>query len=732
MPFPKPVRTPNFAHASSTRLFGIGFISILGQVILLRELSVAYYGVELIYTLAIGIWLIFNGLGTIIGRSGKHPSSSWTHFLFLMLSIAIPAGIVFIRAIRVIFYGTPGAYLPLHVQITAMAASLLPFGLLLGLLFRWTARTYIKEGKSLAAAYAIESMGGIAGGLCSTLFLKFGLQNFVIGLLCALTAAVLAVPVAKLNGGRLLRSAASVTAGLWILCLWNASFLDHFMTSWTHPDLITTRDTPYSRITVSRLEDQVTVFENDTLLFDSEGLQVEEFVHLSALQHANPESVLVLGGGVEGILAEVQPHSAEIVDYVELNPVLLDIARRQLPRKFRDALQAANVRIIIGDPRTYLKKASSYDLILVGMPEPSSGQTNRFYTLEFFRQCAERLNPGGILTFRLPGAENFMSPQRIHRMASIFLAAKSAFPEVLVVPGNNHIFLCSANPLTIDPDVLASRMQERNINSRIVSPAYLRYLFTNNRFIETANALKSAEAPVNTDSRPISFQYTLMIWLSKFIPSLNQWDFPAFHAANNRTLYPAGFIIFVISAALLFRTSWKTRRAALAGIAGFMGMVLETILLLRFQIKNGVLFQDVGILLTSFMVGLVLGAATIGKRGRPLSRWTGTGIIAGFFLLSLFLGSVLHFDRSASLPVTFLLLLLSGFLVAATFVYAGLKEPGDQEHSVAPLFSADLIGGGMGSILASLVMVPAAGLSLSVFLLIPLSVLSLLLVLRSG
>ncbi len=729
---PIAARAPNFVHAPSTRLFGIGFISILGQVILLRELSVAYYGVELIYTLAIGIWLIFNGLGTIIGRSGKNPSSNWTHFLFLILSVAIPAGIVFIRSIRIIFYGTPGAYLPLHIQITAMTASLLPFGLLLGLLFRWTARTYIKEGKSLAAAYAVESMGGIAGGLCSTLFLKFGLQNFVIGLLCALTAAVLGFPAAKVNGGRLLRSAASVTAGLWVFCLWNASFLDNSMTSWTHPNLIATRDTPYSRITVSRLEDQVTVFENDTLLFDSEGLQADEFVHLSALQHANPESVLVLGGGVEGILAEVRPHTAGTVDYVELNPVLLDIVLMQLPQELRQPFEAANVRIIIGDPRTYLKEAPSYDLILVGMPEPSSGQTNRFYTLEFFHQCAERLNAGGVLAFRLPAAENFMSPQRIHRMASVFLAAKSAFPEVLVVPGNNQIFLCSAKPLTIDPDVLASRMRNRNINSRIVSPAYLRYVFTNNRFFETANALKSAEAPVNTDSRPISFQYTLMIWLSKFIPSLSQWDFQVFQASNRRTLFFTGFLILVISAVLLLRTSWKTRRAALTGIAGFMGMVLETILLLRFQIKNGVLFQDVGILLTSFMIGLVLGAATMGKRERPLSRWTGTGIIAGFFLLSLFLGSVLHFDRSASLPATFLLLLLSGFLVAATFVYAGLKEPGDQEHSVAPLFSADLIGGGMGSILASLVMVPAAGLSLSVFLLIPLSIFSLLLVLRSG
>ncbi|MEJ2246842.1 MAG: hypothetical protein P8Y80_12310, partial [Acidobacteriota bacterium] len=350
--------------SSATRLFTIGFISILGQVVLLRELSVAFYGVELIYTLAIGIWLIFSGLGTILGIRQKNPSPVRINLLFFILSIAIPSGIVFIRSIRIIFSGTPGAYLPLHIQFFAMALSLLPFGLFLGLLFRWAARAYIREGKSISAAYALESMGGIAGGICATVFLKFGLQNFFTGLLCALVTAGLAFPVKNGLGNRLLRPAAPVLAVIWILCLWNASTLDHFMTSWTHPNLVATRDSPYSRITVTRLEHQVAVFENDTLLFDSEGIQAEEFVHLSALQHPNPESVLVLGGGIEGILAELQLYTPRAIDYVELNPVLLEMTRAQLPRQIRNSLEAENVRVIIDEPRRFLKTAPEYDLIL--------------------------------------------------------------------------------------------------------------------------------------------------------------------------------------------------------------------------------------------------------------------------------------------------------------------------------------------------------------------------------
>jgi len=718
----------NIFGSSAIHLFIIGFISILGQVVLLRELSVAFYGVELIYTLAIGIWLIFSGLGTIIGIRQKNPSPIRINLLFLILSIAIPTGIVFIRSIRILFFSTPGAYLSLHIQIFAMAASLLPFGLFLGLLFRWAARAYIQEGKSLPAAYAVESFGGIAGGICATAFLKFGLQNYFIGLLCALAAAVLAFPVKNGLGSRILRSVAVIFTAVWILCLWNASALDHSMTSWTHPNLVVTRDSPYSRITVTRREHQVAVFENDTLLFDSEGIQAEEFVHLSALQHSNPENVLVLGGGIEGILAELQFHTPQSIDYIELNPILLEITRTRLPDQIRNSLEAENVSVIIDEPRRFLKTAPGYDLIFVGMPEPSSGQANRFYTLEFFQQCAAKLRSKGILAFRLPTPDNYLSPQMTLRMASVLFAAKSVFSDAMVLPGMNRIFLCSNDRLTRDPSLLASRLLSRNFTPKLVTASYLRYLFTNNRFSETAETLESARAPINTDTRPICYQYTLMIWLSKFVPSISHWDLSFSEASSRQILYIIWFAIIAGMVALLFRTRWKLRRAFLTGVAGFAGMVLETVLLLRFQIKNGILFQDVGILLTSFMIGLVLGAIVIGRMKNPLTKWTGFGILGGFLLLSGFIWLAMHSDHSASLPATFLLMLLTGFLVAGTFSYAGLRQPADQGKAVAPLYAADLIGGGLGSLLASFIFVPVAGLSVSVVLLIPLAALSLFLI----
>ena len=66
----------------------------------------------------------------------------------------------------------------------ALALVLLPVGLLLGLLFQWAAKLYVGERRTLAAAYAIESAGGVAGGILATGFMAWGLQNLAAATEC--------------------------------------------------------------------------------------------------------------------------------------------------------------------------------------------------------------------------------------------------------------------------------------------------------------------------------------------------------------------------------------------------------------------------------------------------------------------------------------------------------------------------------------------------------------------
>lgn len=706
-------------------LFAVGFVSILGQVVLLRELNVAFYGIELIYTLALGVWLLSSACGTMISRKIHSPSSTRIDLCFLLLSIGIPLDVAFLRCIRLLFSSVPGAYLPLHTQIAVMFASLLPIGLLLGLLFQWTAKAYVANEKSLAAAYAIESLGGVAGGICATLFLKFGLQNFLISLICALFALGSSFLGVEGRGPKWLRPISTVISAVLILLLWKAPIFDRLMTSWTHPNLVETRDSPYSRVTVTLLNGQVSVFENDGLLFDTEGTRAEEFVHLAVLQHPNPDRVLVLGGGIEGTVLEVLQHSPRTIDYVELNPVLLDIVPRNLPLEIQKSLRAENVRTIVEDPRRFLNRSLNYDLILVGMPEPTSGQTNRFYTQEFFRQCYAKLNNRGVVAFRLQSSENLWTPQLARRMISIYRAAKSIFPDVIFIPGGTNVVIGSKAPLTRDASVLASRLETRRIKTKLVSPSYLRYLYTNDRFMEIARILQSGTAPVNSDVRPICYQYTIIIWLSKFLPGATLWDFSIPESWSVRGV--VWLMAFSLLPLLLSRARWPIRRALLTGAAAFIGMVLETTLLLHYQTKSGILYQDLGILLTGFMAGLALGAIAVAKINRPFSKGLGFAMLSGFVLISGTIGLAINSGRGASLVETLGLLVLAGFFVAAVFAYASLRAAADQSEVIKPLYSADLIGGCLGSILTSLMLAPIAGLAVTAGLMVPTAMLSALL-----
>ena len=72
-----------------------------------------------------------------------------------------------------------------------------------------------------------------------------------------------------------------------------------------------------------------------------------------------------------------------------------------------------------------------------------------------------------------------------------------------------------------------------------------------------------------------------------------------------------------------------------------------------------------------------------------------------------------RWERFTGLAETSGLLAAAGFLVAGLFAYASLRGVRDQERAISPLYAADLLGGCAGSVAASLVLVPLAGMDLT-------------------
>ena len=716
-------------------LIAIGLISILGQVVLIRELNVAFYGVELIYLLALGIWLLWTAAGAVIGRRIHYPSPPQIAALFIFFGIALPIDVMFIRSSRFIFGGVPGAYLPIIWQFLVLVISLLPAGLLSGLLFQWTAKAYMTGSRTLALAYAIESAGGFFGGLMSTLFIMWGIRNFSAVIVCSLTSVLTSLVL--LRGGRvaLLRSSAIILACIFLALLWNVSSLDRRMTMLNHPTLVESSDSPYGRITITQLHNQISVFENDALAFETEGTDAEYFCHLTALQHPNPKDVLILGGGIEGIVREMLKYTPRRIHYVELNPVLFNLTIQHLPDDTRKSLGNPNVRIVFADPRQYLKESGTYDLILVGMPEPSSGQANRFYTREFFKQCHAKLKPGGILGLRLHTAENLWTIPLARRNTSIYRALQSVFPETLFLPGSTNVVTASDTVLPGSPEVMSRRLRDRQPATRLISTSYIRYLFTNDRYYKIKDLLNHEYAPSNTDIRPVCYQYAIIIWLSQFFPRIAGVDSfsvigKGFLKSPWGWLSGIGLIIFFLM--IRFRPALK--RIILVATAGFTGMVLETILILYYQVKHGVLYQDIGLLMMSFMAGLAAGATAIHKKmsgtidHRPSMRLYGAGLLIGLSFLCALTGIVLIMDICVGLVAISCLLGASGFAVGGIFAYASIHEVEDQKKIISPLYAADLIGGCIGCLLGSLIFIPLAGMDVTAWGLLLITALLVILV----
>lgn len=722
-------------------LFLVGAVSLLAQVVLLRELNVAFYGVELVYLVALAAWLAGTAAGAALlpGRAASRPGAAPA--LLAAAAFVLPLEVALVRGSRLLLGGVPGAYLPLEHQVLVLLLATVPLACLFGLAFRWAAGHHVSTGGRLARAYAVECAGAAVAGLACTVAFRAGAPTFTV----AAATSVIALSALAVHAGRRRRLVVACLVVAGVLGLFRADRFDRHMTRWTHPWLVETLDTPYSRVSITRNGLQVSVFENDVLTYESETADNEALPHLTTLQHPAPARILLLGGSAEQIDRELAKHHPVTFHQVEIDGPMVEATRRALGQPAGlDGLRLA-------DPREFLRAgrqegeaaaAEAYDVIVVAMPDPVSGLTGRFYTREFFAECRARLAPDGVIGFRLQIPETYVTPVARLRAASVARAVRTVFPYVEFLPAPTTVVVASAAPLP-GAEVLVHRLGERAIATRLVSAAYIHYLYTNDRRQALAETLPSARVPVHRDAQPVSYLYASVGWLSKFVPSLIGADAAALARPSE---WPArwrwGPLVLVVGLLAASRARPWRRRATVAWAAGLAGMALETVVLLDFQAKRGALFEDLGGLMTAFMVGSALGAwrlapawgaggAGEGARREPgaldkaggahseaewlprrmrlrlaalLLALTGCGLVCTWLVRS---GAVVGLAGSA------LFLAATGGAVAGVFACASAAVPPGDDRAMGRLYAADVLGGCLGSLAASLVLVPLVGLEVT-------------------
>ena len=165
----------------------------------------------------------------------------------------------------------------------------------------------------------------------------------------------------------------------------------------------------------------------------------------------------------------------------------------------------------------------------------------------------------------------------------------------------------------------------------------------------------------------------------------------------------------------MIRRRATSRLGGIVFAAGAVGMLLETALILHYQVTRGAVYQDIGVLLACFMAGLAAGAWAADRprgTGQPSRQW-GWGIGAAMVLLSLAMAWAINSAPGAGLVGIGAELAAAGAAVGAAFAYAALRWPGDPGRGLGALYAMDLVGGCVGAVAATLLIVPLGGLDVT-------------------
>ncbi|MBF0509428.1 MAG: hypothetical protein HQK57_10950, partial [Deltaproteobacteria bacterium] len=260
-----------------------GGLALVGQVLLLRELLVTFYGNELVIGIILASWLLGVGAGAKLGPVLIGPRLTMGRMFAAATALAGPMIWGMIAAcslFRWMWHLTSGEVISFPVLCWGSLVLTMPVGAVVGAVF-------VSATGLLAARSVSEAQAQTAGGrvfLLESLGSGLGLGLFTFALagrvdpltitggfyaLLMLAVVMTMVPGKKAVALGLGLISLSYGFGAYGLGRQAYDFLDHKRWSQTFPgfDLVRTQDTPYQHAAVATQEGLFSLFGNNTLLY---------------------------------------------------------------------------------------------------------------------------------------------------------------------------------------------------------------------------------------------------------------------------------------------------------------------------------------------------------------------------------------------------------------------------------------------------------------------------------
>ena len=418
------------------------------------------------------------------------------------------------------------------------------------------------------------------------------------------------------------------------------------------------------------------------------------------------------------------------------------------------------VHVHVTDGRLFLKTTqSTFDVVIVNLPEPQNAQLNRFYTVEFFREASRKLTSTGLLSFELRSSENYISPELGQFLRSIHKSLLAVFPEVTAIPGETiHFFAArQAGVLASGADELLARLHARHLETSYVSEYFIPFRMTPDRMLDMDTQIRpdpegAPATPVNRDFAPVAYYFDVALWSSQFNQNYRRL-FRAIAEVNFGTLLAAAGMVLALLV-MGGRLRWGRPSPFVAGqcqretgdknrspipprcaasqftvgfctaATGFSMIGLEMLLLLGFQAVYGYVYQQLAVLIAAFMAGMALGSWLELRRAahggmRVLAITQVLAAAAPLVLLRLFetigrANSTLLTLVASQIAFPVLALasgILGGyeFAVASRIFFSGTRARDDAPRHPGTLYALDLAGSCLGAVLFSAWFVPVFG-----------------------
>jgi spermidine synthase len=532
--------SPRFVYAAAAIT---GFSFLLMELVWYRMLSPILGGTTYMFGLVLAVALAGIGLGGVAyALSGTRRASAGRFAITCSLealAIALPFALgddlaVFANVLRGLGALGFGGHVTAWALVTAIVVFPAAFvsGIQFPMLIALLGRGRKDVGSHIGAAYAWNTAGAIAGSLAG----GFGVLPLLsapttwrlvaaslVGL--AIVAAIVSlreptavrsrstvIVTAIVAAGALLATSAEGPTAVWRHSGIGAARAPRPQTRndlqrWeleTRRNLLWDRDGRESSVAVMLANDVAFVVNGK-----SDGAargDAETQVMLGmvpATLHPKPTKAMVVGLGTgesAGWLAAIP--SMQRVDVVELEPVVLDVARLSAPLN-AGALANPKLHVTIGDAReALLTSRETYDIIASEPSNPYRAGIASLLTEEFYEAARERLAPNGMLA-------QWVQTYSVHSetMATIYATLTKVFPHVQTwwTATGDVVLVASREPIVVDADALRKRLVTEPYRSAAFNAwriqraeAFLARMFANEKFALAA----AQEADVlNTDDR---------------------------------------------------------------------------------------------------------------------------------------------------------------------------------------------------------------------------------------